>query len=100
MGRSTGNTTGILIDDSFTPVFDTYDVYFFFKDCYIIKDIHDANIFFEPGDSGSGVYIEGNDKSPKKALGIAFADKTSTRETAVCKISHIKDMLNLELYEA
>lgn len=88
-----------MIDDSYTLVYEDED-YVRFKDCYVIKDIQDAEVFFELGDSGSGVYIEGNDETPKKALGIAFASSTSDNVTAVCKISHIKDSFNLELYEA
>lgn len=97
IGRTTGETMGILTGDALSFKIDESFMssgYLVFMDCYSVIDIESENPFFKDGDSGSGVFLKGSDGS-LKPLGIAFAYLFS--ETAVCKIDTIVDKLDLEI---
>lgn len=61
---------------------------------YIVKDIDENQRFLEKGDSGSGVFVVGEDQQ-EKVLGIGIAVSLPRREAYVCKIDKI--VTNLEL---
>lgn len=94
------------------------DNWYSFEDVYVVQN-NLGEAFFEPGDSGSGVFVvekteEGN--KPGKALGILFAgtcsEEVSSEEVSseeafskevypeeayVCKIAKILDTLGLKI---
>lgn len=68
-----------------------------FYNLYVVEKIAvEDPLFFEPGDSGSGVFVV-EDGKPDKALGIGIAIATFSQETYVCKIANILKTLGLIL---
>lgn len=61
---------------------------------YLVEDINTALPFFEKGDSGSGVFVEGD---PDKPLGIGVAVSEKYPETYVCKIDEFVNKFELKL---
>lgn len=59
--------------------------------------VSDQHSFFEPGDSGSGVYLLDSNDTPKrsKPLGIAFARMRCL--TAVCRVREFLDTCNVSI---
>lgn len=96
-GRTTGKTTGYLVDNSLSfrinKSFPSKGC-FCFHNCYAIENNTGDQPFFEPGDSGSGVYVIVNENT-LKPLGIAFANSCSY--TAVCNIDQVVEKLNLAI---
>lgn len=64
----------------------------YFKNCYGIKSLRDEP-FFEPGDSGAGVYLICNSTKTLKALGMVFA--SSHMMTAVCRLKPIVEIFDI-----
>lgn len=96
-GGTTGETEGYLSDDSLSVCLDfTNGGFYFFDRCYGVENINSS--FFEPGDSGSGVFLIENE-IPTKPLGIAFAFHKRSQTTAVCRIDKIVDAFNLSVYQ-
>lgn len=101
-GRATGETEGILVSDISTVfVTDTTSpispIRYRFDYCYEIKNRYAGVKFFEPGDSGSGVYLIDNE-GRKKAIGIAFAHRFDGTAYA-CRIEQITKAFNVSLYD-
>lgn len=96
-GRTSRKTTGSLVDHSLSfQINKSFPIkgWFCFNNCYAIENNTADQPFFEPGDSGSGVYVIDN-KNTLKPLGIAFAYSCSF--TAVCKIDQVVEKLNLAI---
>lgn len=117
-GRTTGITFGKLHQNCDEYSIKMYhppqtDTFYSFKDVYVVRNKL-GEAFFEPGDSGSGVFVvektaEGD--KPGKALGILFAGMCSEEvssenafskeaypeEAYVCKIAKILDTLGLTI---
>lgn len=96
-GRTTGTTTGYLADNSLSVQINktfTPNKSFYFVNCYAINDKTTEKAFFEPGDSGSGVYVLENGDT-LKPLGIAFGTLYSC--TAVCKINKVVENLDIAI---
>lgn len=55
-------------------------------------------LFFERGDSGSGVFSM-ESRVPTTPLGIAFAKHLISQKPAVCRIDEIVNAFNLCLYQ-
>lgn len=66
--------------------------FFNFRSCYFIED-QGGKRFFEPGDSGSAVFLTKGDKP----LGIGFA--YDLRGTYVCRINELLKEFNLAIYK-
>lgn len=95
-GKATQKTYGyltndIMVADISIPGFITE---INLPELYIIKDIDENQRFFEKGDSGSGVFVVGEDQQ-EKVLGIGIAVSRAEPEAYVCKIDKI--VTNLEL---
>lgn len=96
-GKSTGITEGILVSGLFTigisrivsPKIYRFDY------CYRIIDKPGVRKFFEPGDSGSGVYLI-DKRGKKKPLGIAFA-RSIYGDTVACRIENVTRAFDLSL---
>lgn len=70
---------------------------FLFKNVYVVDKIAgEDQLFFKPGDSGSGIFVM-EDGKPDKALGIGIAIAKFSQETYVCKIAKILNTLGLEI---
>lgn len=68
-----------------------------FYNLYVVDKIAgEDQLFFKPGDSGSGVFVV-EDGKPDKALGIGIAIAISSQVTYVCKIAKILNTLGLEI---
>ena len=95
-GRTTDQTIGVLDKESYTVRVYHGDMEFIFEDCYLIRDFQSP--FFEPGDSGSGVYLYNEYDMPNglKPLGIGFA--WMQHQTVVCKIKDILDAFDISVY--
>lgn len=95
-GKATQKTYGyltnaIMVADMSIPGFKTEIE---LPELYIVKDIDENQRFLEKGDSGSGVFVVGEDQQ-EKVLGIGIAVSLPRREAYVCKIDKI--VTNLEL---
>lgn len=95
-GGTTGETEGYLSDNSLSVCLDFTNGFYFFDRFYAVTSINSP--FFEPGDSGSGVFLIENGV-PTKPLGIAFAFHKKSQTTAVCRIDKIIDAFNLSVYQ-
>lgn len=103
-GGTTGKTFGRLVDGSYSPCVNPRldDIawrlggFYFFDRCFAVEDI--SGPFFNPGDSGSGVFLTENEH-PTKPLGIAFAKLDYGQITVVCRIDQVARAFNLRLYE-
>lgn len=96
-GRTTGTTHGRLKLDSLSIRVDKSFAakgYMVFFNCFEVIDKKGFKAFFEPGDSGAGVFVE-KENGTLKPLGIAFASLNS--QTAVCKIDAIVKELKLAI---
>lgn len=96
-GRTTGTTHGRLKLDSLSIRVDKSFAakgYMVFFNCFEVIDNKGFKTFFEPGDSGAGVFVE-KENGTLKPLGIAFASMNS--QTAVCKIDAIVKELKLAI---
>lgn len=98
-GRTTGETEGILISgtSSVSVVNIASPARYQFNYCYEIINKPGLPPFFEPGDSGSGVFVIDR-CGKKKAVGIAFAHRLDGT-TYVCRIDQILHALNVTLYQ-
>lgn len=98
-GRTTGDTIGKLVGDCMpisVPCTKVHQRYYEFENCFVVK--HNAEtIFFDKGDSGSGVFLIDENDNSLKPLGIAFAYFLSSK-TAVCKIRQITNAFNVSVY--
>lgn len=92
-GRTIGDTIGKLVDECMHVCIDSY----VFQNCFAIEQMDIDTIFFDKGDSGSGVFVIGERDNSLKPLGIAFAFYCS--KTAVCKIGQITDAFNVSVYD-
>lgn len=98
-GRTTGKTEGILASENDSVCIRNTRVdgkYWIFESCYSIKSLSESP-FFKGGDSGSGVFLTGENSECNKALGIAFA--SGNEKTYVCKISEIVEAFNIEVFQ-
>lgn len=102
IGRTTGITFGEL-DGEMESIQMEHpagsDRYYIFYSPYVVYSIPEERHFFEPGDSGSGVFVVEKTKEgdkPGKAVGILFAGAIS-EEAYVCKIARILDTLGLTI---
>lgn len=99
-GKTTGETQGLLNGKmnsiKIERPADSYKFYTFNSVYVVDKKPGQNQLFSEPGDSGSGVFVV-EDGKPDKALGIAIANTTISQETYVCKISNILKTLGLKL---
>lgn len=101
-GGTTGETEGYLVENSLSVRIDQEGcvdesedgLFYYFMRCYAIES-KDCP-FFEPGDSGSGVFLMENGM-PTKPLGIAFAKLAQI--TAVCRLVEIVDAFDLCVYQ-
>lgn len=98
-GRTTGQTFGQL-DGEIESIRMEHPAgsnrYYIFKNIYLVYNISGQGHFFEPEDSGSGVFVaEG--KKPGKALGIGFATSVHNSKTFVCKIAKVLNTLKLKI---
>lgn len=96
-GRTTGTTHGRLKLDSLSIRMDKSFAakgYMIFNNCFEVIDKKGFEAFFEPGDSGAGVFVE-KENGTLKPLGIAFASMNS--QTAVCKIDAFVKELKLAI---
>lgn len=97
-GKTTKKTYGYLIKEmmrakiSIPGFIDTVHL----PELYIVEDIDKAHRFFEKGDSGSGVFVVGNEQE-EEVLGIGIAVSLKKPETYVCKIDKIVTNMNLKL---
>lgn len=95
-GRTTGTTVGVLKNNTLSVRVNKSFLsrgYFAFFNCYAIENTSNE-IFFNEGDSGSGVFVKESDGA-LKPLGIAFAFLNS--QTAVCRIDEIVKSLDLTI---
>lgn len=91
-GRTTGDTIGKLVGDCMYVCVNSTQVpglYYEFQNCFAID-----NIFFDKGDSGSGVFVIDERDNSLKPLGIAFAFYCS-----VCKLGQITSAFNVSVYD-
>lgn len=98
-GKMTGDTEGWLMSDSgsFGVKRDLITGYTYqFDNCYVIKSITKDKSFFDPGDSGSAVFVKEDGKL--KPLGIAFAF-SADGETYACRIDQIVQAFNLSILD-
>lgn len=102
IGRKTNQTEGSLTHKKYmlsvtfnkTP---HSNVRCIFKNPYVVRDTKKDQPFFQRGDSGSGVFVLGEENLPKKALGIAFGMSLKYPLTFYCMIDEILDKLDLKL---
>lgn len=100
VGRATGKTVGKLVSDClYVRVYPTqvHETYYEFQNCFAVEPEENGSLFFDKGDSGSGVFVIDKKDNSLKPLGIAFAFLCS--KTAVCKIGQITDAFNVSVYE-
>lgn len=102
-GRTTGITKGIFthkqsqrVDHSHIP-----GVSLILKKCLHIEHLNDGKeVFFEGGDSGSGVFVLVEDIDPTKArlkpLGILFGSYTDDTALA-CPLENVLSTLNVSI---
>lgn len=98
-GRTTGKTEGILASENDSVCIRNSKVdgkYCIFESCYSIKSLSESP-FFEGGDSGSGVFLAGENNECNKALGIAFA--SGITKTYVCKMREIVEAFNIDVIQ-
>lgn len=98
-GKVTGETEGILVSGMMTIRVDNVasPLKYRFDFCYKIINKHGYRRFFEPGDSGSGVYLLDR-RGNKRPVGIAFAFGLNG-DTYVCRIAHVTRAFELSLYD-
>lgn len=97
-GRSTGTTTGHLIDKNFTFAVRQFFRFFSFYKCYLVANVSEDQDFIKLGDSGSGVYVIQNEETNTYLpLGIAFGLMTYGSKAIVCKIDNVVEKLNLTI---
>ena len=98
IGRTTGKTVGLLSRENESISIPNRNVdggFCEFEDCYSIENCNSSSLFFDLGDSGSGVFLLDNFGNSNKALGIAFA--TGCEKTYVCKLKEIVKQFNLSV---
>lgn len=95
----TGETVGILVSGMISIRVDNVPspLKYRFDYCYEIINKHGYKPFFEPGDSGSGVYLL-DERGNKKPVGIAFAFGLNG-DTYACRIEHVTRAFELSLYD-
>lgn len=97
-GRTTGTTFGQLegIMDSVNDI-PEYDsgLPMRFNSVYYVTDINSDKPFFEPGDSGSGVFVLGEEID--LPLGIAIGFSYEDECTFVCKIDKVLEDLDIDI---
>lgn len=95
----TGETEGILVSGVMTIRVDNVasPLKYRFDFCYKIINKHGYRHLFEPGDSGSGVYLL-DGRGNKKPVGIAFAFGLNG-DTYACRIEHVTRAFELSLYD-
>lgn len=96
--KLTGDTEGLLYDDSTSVRIRFNNHVFTFTNCYQIMDINMDKPFFQKEDSGSAVFVQGENDT-LLPLGIAFAYVPSSGSTAVCRIDEILECFNVSIYE-
>lgn len=96
--KLTGDSEGLLYDDSTTVTVGFNNQFLKFTNCYQIKDINMDKPFFQTEDSGSAVFVQGENDT-LLPLGIAFAYVPSSGSTAVCRIDKILECFNVSIYE-
>jgi hypothetical protein len=99
-GRTTKETVGILKYGAASIRIPTKNkmAIQIFNNCYVIG--HKGNtVFFEKGDSGSGVFLIDTNDEKLLPLGIAFAKLNSWKETFVCKIDTILQEFDVSVIE-
>lgn len=98
-GKTTSTTRGKLASEvEFISIPNRSGLSCDFKNLYSVHNLGPPEPpFFEPGDSGSGVYLNGENDECYKALGIAFAYMYDEElvETLVCKIGAIVNAFNI-----
>lgn len=95
----TGKTKGILVSGMISIRVDNVPspLKYRFDYCYEIINKHGCKHFFEPGDSGSGVYLL-DERGNKKPVGIAFAFGLNG-DTYACRIEFVTRAFELPLYD-
>uniref|UniRef100_A0A8W8NZR8 Peptidase S1 domain-containing protein n=1 Tax=Magallana gigas TaxID=29159 RepID=A0A8W8NZR8_MAGGI len=98
-GKVTGETVGILVSGMISIRVDNVPspLKYRFDYCYEIINKHGYKPFFEPGDSGSGVYLL-DERGNKKPVGIAFAFGLNG-DTYACRIEYVTRAFELSLYD-
>ena len=100
-GRTTGVTEGkfhcvhssVKINDD-----NGHGRFYEFKNCFVILDQNqDEGPFFQPGDSGSGVFQIDETNRSLYPIGIAFGRLNFQQLTCVCKIKDIAEKFNLSI---
>lgn len=71
--------------------------FYFFKNCFGIRDQENGSQFFKTGDSGSGVFQIDKTNRLLYPIGIAFGRLNSQQLTYVCKIKDIAKKFNLSI---
>lgn len=69
-----------------------------FENCYLIAN-KENGIFFDKGDSGSGVFLKDKTEDKLKPLEIAFAIRQFATGTYVCKIDKILQEFSISVIE-
>ena len=91
-GRTTFTTKGRLGEQvDFVSIPNRAGGFSHFENIYSIRNLLPSEPFFEPGDSGSGVFLIQENGQNNKALGIAFAYDIDNVQTLVCSM---KDIVN------
>lgn len=102
-GRTTGSTTGLFFYKSiaFRTKNNPDDPHYVrFSNCYGIKDNNDEQPFFKLGDSGSGIYLDHNEKILGIGIAIAKNPDDDRDITFVSKIQGIVEAFNIDAYTA
>ncbi|XP_062580724.1 uncharacterized protein LOC134242636 [Saccostrea cucullata] len=101
-GRTSGTTTGILKETfmSFRKSFpERAGIYLVLDNCFTIYRIRiEPKEFFEPGDSGSAVYVVEADNT-QHPLGLAFGVLGEHKITFASPVKKITDILNLSVVQ-
>lgn len=97
-GKTTGKTFGYLIQDVMYASFlnPQSGRMCILPELYMVKNMNEQDIFFDSGDSGSGVFVV-REKPPEIPLGIGIGISTHGHYTIVCKIDKVIENLGLTL---
>lgn len=97
-GKTTGKTFGYLIQDVMYASFVNPQSgrMCILPELYMVKNMNEQDIFFDSGDSGSGVFVV-REKPPEIPLGIGIGISIHGHYTVVCKIDKVIENLGLTL---
>lgn len=97
-GKTTGKTFGYLVQDVMYASFVNPQSgrICLLPELYMVENMNKRDIFFDSGDSGSGVFVV-REKPPEIPLGIGIGISIHEPYTLVCKIDKIIENLGLTL---